>query len=165
MPLGYVGMITLVVGIMIVTLNGCIRHGSINKHGIQATPYRRCFGGGGRDLFTRKIFPHMSKLLLISGQFWKDGHKVAPAFGDKEQIALMTAYDSMMNEGTEPYPAGDPRTEEIIGWQIECFCGKSIIFEHRFDMNGDKKRCQCGLIYVCHEDDMGLVIKLKPKKL
>lgn len=107
----------------------------------------------------------MSKLLLISGNFYKDGQKVAPAFGDKEQIALMEAYDSMMNYGTIAHPVEDGY-DEIIGWSVRCFCGQEVIFDEQEDMDGIIEKCKCGLRYICHADqDNFLTIKLKPKKL
>lgn len=107
-------------------------------------------------------------LKLISGRFYKDGIEVKPSFGDKEQIALMTDYDSMMNKGTdaEPIFRDDSDLCNPVGWGVDCFCGEHVIFSYTLDMDGRKKTCKCGLTYVCHEDeDSFITIKLKPRKV
>ena len=105
----------------------------------------------------------MSRLLLINGKFVKNGKTVPATFGDKEQIALMEAYERLV-KGVEPWACEED--DEIVGWSIDCLCGNEITFEEKEDMDGWSKICKCGLRYICHADeDNFLTIKLKPRKL
>lgn len=94
-------------------------------------------------------------MVLRNGKFYDDAGNVVPLeFGNKEQIALLDRVEMLTRDGAEFWiDFGAASTLEEMTFKITCVCGDEVKFLASIEMDGITKKCSCGLVFVCHEDD------------
>ena len=107
-------------------------------------------------------------LTLKHGKFYDEAGNVVPLeHGNKEQSEILDRYRNLVDHGEEATHvqstvANFDKNLPLLDHCIQCLCGELVIFSENDDRKEDERgKCDCGLHYYVHEDELLFIVKLK----